>query len=346
MAEECSTGKSRQIWRKVASFVHRKTADALQDYPAVKVPNEPALRTTMRLVVTALAIVVMIGTIFFVYHSSQSSRTVRHWGSTYLLTLPTSQLNYPNLLCPCNKSSISWPYFINFYWINQSAGQTNSWNRQPISNYTEFCDPLQYIVIANVSTNAWIQGCYSMAQSMSLSTNDTMWTTISTNSVTAPSVLAHMISVQMQGAIADVFGNYAYLSSSNFADWVQLLNVKQMLDRTAHRLVKATKAMGDKNSTNDCYWRFFKGDKYRSPPNGTRVKAFDLTGERAMVMEMNWAVYVDDQCRPPYCDEVVRNSLLRRFAIAITQVGGFTTVMMVVLHGAVWPFICWINQWN
>lgn len=161
-------------------------------------PAEPSLRPTARLIVTALAIMGVIISVSFIYQNSQSSRTVRHWGNSYLLTLPTSQQNYPNLLCPCNKSSIPWPYFISFYWIDQSVGQARSWNRYPISNYTEFCDPL-HVVTANVTTGAWLQGCYLMAQTISSFTNFTMRTTVSTTSITAPSVLGHITSIQMQG---------------------------------------------------------------------------------------------------------------------------------------------------
>ncbi|KAI5084638.1 hypothetical protein GOP47_0000807 [Adiantum capillus-veneris] len=339
---ECRTSKT-SLWKRSSSWVHRKTADLVQDYPALNVPNEPSLRARSRFLVTTLAIVGAFIAIFFVYHNSENSRTVRHWGSTYLLTLPTSQQNYPNLLCPCNKSSIPWPYFISFYWINQTADEHNSWIRYPITNYTQFCDPLN--VVLNSTSGAWLQGCYLMAQGISSYTNVTMWSTISTTSVTAPSVLGHIISVQMQGAVADAFDDYGYLISSNSADWLQLLLVKNLIGRAAYRLVMSTKSMNDKNYTNDFYWRFFKGELYPNPVTGEHVSAFDITGKKVLVLEMDWTVYVH-QCNPPYCDEVVRNSLLRRFLTAIIQVGGFAAIMMVLLRGALWPCIRWLNQWQ
>lgn len=344
MAKGSASSRISHLWIRSRSWVHRKTADVVQDYPTPKVPEEPFLRAIARFLVTALALAGAMISISFVYRNSESSRTVKHWGSTYLLSLPTSQQNYPNLLCPCDKASIPWPYFISFYWINQTAGQTSSWNRYPITNYTQLCDPLN-IVVGNGTSGAWLQGCYLMGQSITAYANQTMRTTISTNTVTAPSVLGHIITVQMQDSVEDVFADYAYLSTSNFADWVQLLIVKQMLNRAAYRLVMSTKSMNDKNYTNDFYWRFFKGDSYTSPPNVTKVKAFDLTGDRALVLEMNWTVYVKDQCNPPYCDQVVKNSLLHRFVTAVTEVGGFAAVMVVVLRGVVWPCIRYLNHW-
>lgn len=330
------------IWSNGRTWANKATADIFQDYSRQPVIDEPSpRRATIRCFVALLIVIVVIITTSLVYELSGSPRTVRHWGASYLLSLPTGPQNYPNLFCPCTKAAIPWPYYIAFYWINQTENQAGSWTRYPITNFTHFCDPL---VADNQTSTIWRESCNLMGQSIIGFTNETMRTTVSTNSITSPSVLGHIIAVDMEDNVNNVFSDYAYLAVNSTADWVQLSKVKQMFTEAAERLIVSTKSMGDQNATNAAYWRSFAGAFYKNPMTGGTTRAFDLTGNRALVIEMNWSVYVG-QCNPFYCDKVVKDTLGRRFATAVTAVGGSLTVLIVLLRVIVWPAIRSLNKW-
>lgn len=336
-------GGSSPWWRKAWRLINNKTAAVCHDYPSPDTKDEPFLRSTLRFLVTVIAVLAAFGAVIYVYETSVGWRIVRHWSSTqYLLTLPTSQPNDPHLQCPCYKPAIPWPYFVGFFWINQTQNQSGSWDRVQITNYTQFCDPL---IADNGSSGVWREGCYAMGQSLTAFSNITKQTTVTTNTVTAPSVLAQMIATGMQNIVNDIMVDYSSLSTSDSADWVQLLKVKQFYIHAAFRFGDSTRWMGDENATNAAYWRYFKGLDYTIPPKGGLTKPFDLTGKRALVVEMDWAAYLN-KCNPPYCDEVRINNLPQRFLEAVISVGGFGAVMIVVLQSIVWPCIRHINHWS
>lgn len=319
------------------SWVHSKTADFCGDYPEKPTVNDPASRPFVRCSLAAACIAGVVAMILFLFLTrSDGFRTVRRWDTEFVLA-PNSwdEIDYSKTICPCNTTFAAWTLFVRFYWVDKAL------NRHNISNKTQFCDPLNST--GTSPQQLWKKGCYDMAFA-GFDVNSSRLT-VSSTTLQKPESLSYLISSSFRSYVDHEFSIYNLLAVNYSRDWLQLRWVNDILQNTASRpFMLATRLhMGNKTSTDQTFWNHTKDFWLFDPRQPTDAKfgvltVLELTGGRAVSMEMDWTEYAK-WCNPIYCDSMVTNSRLRRFVLAVGEVGGFSAVMLVFIQCLIWPLL-------
>lgn len=91
----------------------------------------------------------------------------------------------------------------------------------------------------------------------------------------------------------------------------------------------------------DLYLRLDSGD-----PNAKVLVLNNSAGIAFLHMDINWTKYAEI-CIPQYCEVTEQMNLLRKVYWGFALVGGFTAVILAIVHILLWPAIAFLlSQWG
>lgn len=350
------------------------TRDIVKDYEE-QTPKQPqtTVRSILRLtVVVILAIFLLIVLILFFTVGAPAVRTTRHYGDTLVGYLKQQESSFGRTgdtwLCPC-QSQVSFSDFmtINLTRSPDDPGQKLQIDDNSYYNAPDNLNTLRYHTCQNLTatcqnyrpnTSNFQAGL--ACETMLSETMTPRGTVIPFNYVTQPSIVWQAAASQAQTALLQALPyRQEFYVPAYQSEWACIEDMLTVLSFTWSLVAGNGDAIPNatsfwERSTNSTSAKLPYGAVWSfAPYNGTLGKLSMLPTNTAQnftrvsyqpvmpVIHFNWSAFID-ACDVPYCDVTRRPSFWFKAFVAFSQIGGFSTVAVVVTRHVLWP-VCTCN---
>lgn len=331
------------------------------------------MRSILRLTLIAiLAIFLLTVLILFFTVGAPAVRTTRHYGKTLVDYLKQQESSFGSTgdtwLCPC-QSQVS---FSDFMTINLTRSPNDPGQKLQIDDNSYYNAPvnlngLRYHTCQNLTaTCQYYRPNTSNFQSelacetMLSETMTPRGTVIPFNYVTQPSIVWQAAASQAQTALLQALPyRQEFYTLPYRSEWACIEDLLTVLSFTwslvagnGNELPNATSFwersanMTSAKLPYDAVWSFAPYNstlgKLSMLPTNTMQNFTTVSYQPVMpVTHFNWSAFID-ACDVPYCDVTRRPSFWFKAFVAFSQIGGFSTVAVVIARIVLWP-LCTCN---
>ena len=353
------------------------TRDIVKDYEE-QTPKQPqtTVRSILRLTLVAvLAIFLLTVLILFFTVGAPAVRTTRRYGDTLVNYLKQQESSFGRTsdtwLCPC-QSQVSFSDFmtINLTRSPDDPGRQLQVDDNSYYNAPENLNVERYHTCYNVTTrcqnyrpNTSTSQSGLACETMLSETMTPRGTVIPFNYVTRPSIVWQAAASQAQTVLLQILPYRQEFDTSAYqTEWKCIEDLLTVLSFTWSLVASNGDAFPNatsfwERSTNvtsakmpyDAVWSYdpynstLGGELSKLPTNTTPPQNFTAVSYQPVmpVVHFGWSAFID-ACDVPYCDVTRRPTFWYKAFVAFSQIGGFSTVAVVIVRLVLWP-LCTCN---